>query len=88
MPKFREKRVQPLGVNHAGLASHEKYAAKFKFDFPLLCDTGREAARAYRALKPDGKGLVRTVYLIGTDGKVRFARRGAPAADEVLAALG
>lgn len=88
MPKFRKMAVRPLGVNHAGLPSHERYAAKFSFNFPLLSDPDRRVAAAYLALKPDGKGLQRTVYLIGADGRVLFARRGAPAAAEILAALG
>jgi len=87
MAKFRKQRVRPLGVNPASVADHEKYVAKFGFTFPLLADTDRDVARAYLALKPDGKGILRTVYLIGTDGRVRFGQRGAPGADEVLAAL-
>jgi peroxiredoxin len=45
-------------------------------------------SKAYHALKPDGKGILRTVYLIGTDGTVRFAQRGAPPSDAILAPLG
>jgi peroxiredoxin Q/BCP len=86
--KFRNKGVTTLGMNPASLASHEKYTASFKFNFPLVSDPERSAARAYRALKRDGKGILRTVYLIGTDEKVRFGQRGAPDADTVLAALG
>lgn len=80
--------MRTLGVNHAGVASHERYAAKFRFDFPLLSDPDRAVAAAYRALKPDGKAIVRTVYLVGPDGRVWFARRGAPAARDILAPLG
>jgi peroxiredoxin Q/BCP len=87
-PKYRKKAVRTFGVNPAGLASHERYTAKFSFNFPLLCDPDRAVAAAYRAVKPDGKGVQRTVYLVGTDGRVRFAKRGAPGADEILAALG
>ncbi len=87
-PKYRSKGVRTLGVNPAGLPSHERYAAKFAFNFPLLSDPDRAVAAAYRVLKPDGKGVQRTVYLIGTDGRVRFAKRGAPGAAEILAALG
>ncbi len=87
-PKYREQGVRTLGVNPAGLRSHEKYAAKFAFDFPLLSDPDRAVAAAYRALKADGRGVQRTVYLVGRDGRVRYARRGAPGADEILAALG
>ena len=76
-----------LGVNPATVASHEKYAEGFKFNFKLASDPDRLAARAYRALKPDGKGILRTVYLIGTDGRILFAQRGAPPADAVLSPL-
>jgi thioredoxin-dependent peroxiredoxin len=85
--KFQARGVRTFGVNPASVADHEKYVAKFRFNFPLLADTGREAARAYRALKPDGKGVVRTVYLIGRDGRILFGQRGAPGANEVLRAL-
>ncbi len=85
--KFQARGVRTFGVNPASVADHEKYVTKFKFNFPLLSDPAREAARGYRALKPDGKGIVRTVYLIGRDGRVLFGKRGAPGANEVLRAL-
>lgn len=85
--KFQAKGVETLGVNPASVPDHEKYVTRFKFNFRLLADTARDAARAYNALKPDGKGIVRTVYLVGRDGKILFGKRGAPGADEVLAAL-
>ncbi len=85
--RYQAKHVTTLGVNPASVPDHEKYVAKFRFNFRLLADPGREAARAYRALKPDGKGILRTVYLIGKDGTVLFGKRGAPGADEILAAL-
>jgi peroxiredoxin Q/BCP len=87
-PKYRKKGVRTFGVNPAGLASHGQYSAKFSFNFPLLSDPDRAVSGAYRVLKADGKGLQRTVYLLGTDGRVLFARRGAPGADEILAVLG
>ena len=85
--RYEEKSVTTLGINPASVASHEKYAAGFQFNFPLLSDNERKVAKAYRALKDDGKGIQRTVYLIGTDGKILFAQRGAPAADAILAPL-
>ena len=84
---YREKGVTTLGVNPASVASHEKYTEGFKFTFPLLSDPERSVARAYQALKPDGKGIQRTVYLIGTDGSVLFAQRGMPAVEAILAPL-
>jgi len=85
--KYQAKGVTTLGVNPASVPDHEKYVAKFRFNFRLLADTEREAARGYQALKPDGKGILRTVYLVGRDGKVLFGKRGAPGAAEVLAVL-
>ena len=85
--KFKARGVRTFGVNPASVTDHEKYVTKFRFNFPLLADTGRDAARAYLSLKPDGKGVVRTVYLIGRDGRVLFGKRGAPGANEVLGAL-
>jgi peroxiredoxin Q/BCP len=88
MAKFRQAGVQPFGVNPAGVDSHRQYAEKMHFNFPLLSDPERQIARAYRALKDDGKGIQRTVYVIGRDGTVRFAQRGAPPVDEIVAAVG
>jgi len=85
--EFRKHQVTTLGVNPASIASHEKYVEGFKFNFPLLSDPERAVARAYGALKPDGKGILRTVYLIAPDGTVAFAQRGAPPTDAILAPL-
>jgi len=85
---YRERKVTTIGVNPATVESHRKYAEGFKFGFPLASDSDRSVARAYHALKPDGKGILRTVYLIGGDGRVLFAQRGAPPADAILSPLG
>ncbi len=85
--KYRAKGVTTLGMNPAPVASHETYAAGFRFGFPLVSDPDRAAARAYQALKVDGRGIQRTVYLIGRDGRILFAQRGAPAVDAILAPL-
>jgi peroxiredoxin Q/BCP len=84
---YRNKGVTTLGMNPASVASHEKYAAGFAFDFPLLSDGERAAAGSYGALKPDGIGILRTVYLVGRDGRILFAQRGAPASDAILSPL-
>lgn len=88
MKSFQLSALRAFGVNPASVESHAKYAAKFEFGFPLLSDGDRAIARAYQALKDDGRGIQRTVYLIGTDGLIRLGVRGAPPPAEVLAALG
>ena len=86
--RFQRAGVTALGVNPASVESHAKYAAKFNFGFPLLSDHDRTIAKEYHALKEDGRGIQRTVYLIGTDGRIVFSVRGAPPPAELLAALG
>ena len=86
--RYEAKQVTTLGMNPASVEAHERYTQGFKFNFTLVSDPERSAARAYHVLKSDGKGILRTVYLIGTDGKVLFAERGAPSVDAILAPLG
>jgi peroxiredoxin Q/BCP len=88
MAKFKKAGIRPFGVNPAGVAGHASYVEKFAFNFPLLSDPNRAIAEAYAALKEDGRGIQRTVYVIGRDGKVRFAQRGAPPVDDIVAAVG
>jgi peroxiredoxin Q/BCP len=73
-----------FGVNPAHGKRHEFFRKKQRLPFPLLVDKGQRVARLYHA-----RGLVvprRTVYLIGPDGVIRYARRGKPDPAEVLAA--
>ncbi len=84
MTQYHQAGVQPFGVNPAGTESHQKYAAKMKFNFPLLSDPGLKVSSQYGATKLAGLGIQRSVVLVGQDGKVRFAARGAPGAEEIL----
>jgi len=86
MAKFKAANIQPFGVNPASVESHKSYVEKFHFNFPLLSDADRVIAGAYQALKDDGKGIHRTVYVIGKDGTIRFAQRGAPPVDDIVRA--
>jgi peroxiredoxin Q/BCP len=90
--KLKQAGIQAFGVNPAGVDSHRAYVEKMRFNFPLLSDADRAIARAYAALKDDGKGIQRTVYVIGRDGReggtVRFAQRGAPPVDDIVKAVG
>ena len=73
-----------FGVNPARSRAHQKFREKCKFPFPLLIDEGQKIAKLYRA---DGWFVPkRTVYLIGPDSVIRYARRGKPSPEEVLAA--
>lgn len=74
--------VHVFGINPGGAQSHSKFRNRLQLPFPLLVDEGRRVAKLYRA---SGLLTKRTVYLIGEDGVIRFARRGKPHPSEVLA---
>jgi thioredoxin-dependent peroxiredoxin len=78
----RERNTQVFGVNPGSAASHQKFQQKYHFPFPLLVDSGQKVAALYHA---DGLMVKRTVYLIGPDGVIRYAKRGKPDPAEVLA---
>ena len=79
----KRKNTLVFGVNPQSAESHGKFQGKYKLPFPLLIDRGQRMGEAYHT-----RGLVvkRTVYLIGPDGVIRYAKRGKPDAAEVLAA--
>jgi len=85
MATLQAAAIQPFGVNPAGVESHAAYVQKLGFNFPLLSDPDRAIARAYHALKDDGKGIQRTVYVVSRDGRIAFAQRGAPPVGEIVA---
>ncbi len=78
----RARGVEVFGVNPQSARSHVKFRQKFHFPFPLLVDQGQKVAALYHA---NGLIVKRTVYRIGPDGIIRFARRGMPSPEEVLA---
>jgi thioredoxin-dependent peroxiredoxin len=71
---FEEKGVQILGVSKDSVASHKKFADKFKLNFPLLSDQSKEVIQAYGAWgekKFMGRvfdGVQRNTYLISPSG--------------------
>jgi thioredoxin-dependent peroxiredoxin len=79
----RKRNVEVFGVNPGNAESHRKFQEKFHFPFPLLVDEGQKVAELYHA---NGLFIKRTVYLIGPDGTILYAKRGKPEPSEVLAA--
>jgi len=79
--------IRPFGVNPASVESHANYAAKLGLPFPLLSDTNLAISRAYGSLKPDGRGVSRSVCLIDRNGLVLYSQAGAPGAELVVESL-
>ena len=82
-PDLREQNVLVFGINPQCADSHREFRERNKFPFPLLVDEGQRVAALYNC---DGGMVNRTVYLIGPTGIIRYARRGMPKPEEVLAA--
>ena len=85
---YESNDIRPFGVNPATAQSHATYAAKLGLPFPLLSDPDLDISRAYGALKPDGRGISRSVYLVDRDGRVLYSQAGSPGSELVLESLG
>ena len=71
---FSDVGAQVLAISAQGVESHERFAAKHGFDFPLLADTDKAVAGRYGTLGPLGFPR-RSVFVIDGDGVVRYAHR-------------
>ena len=74
--EFEARDVVVIGISRDSVASHQKFATKYKLPFILLSDPDRVAIEAYgvwQEKKNYGKvsmGVVRTTYLIDAQGNI------------------
>lgn len=87
-------RLQELGcdvyaINPAEAAEHQGFANALNAGFPILTDRGASVARTYRASVPIpfNPSVIRTVYLINPDRKIRLANRGAPSVAAIVRSI-
>lgn len=78
--------MQVVAVNPGSVASHENWAEKFGFTFPICADPEKHVAAAFGALKPEG-GIARSVILVNKQGVVTWAEAGSPSTEAILAAV-
>jgi peroxiredoxin Q/BCP len=85
-----------LGVSPDGVASHQRFKAKYRLPFPLLADTDHAVAEAYGAWGEKSMygrkyhGVIRSTFILDEDGRIQavFPKvRPRGHAGEVLAAL-
>jgi thioredoxin-dependent peroxiredoxin len=74
LSQFEGVGAQVLAVSQQDMESHEKFAAKHGFKFPLLADTDKAVAGAYGTLGPLGFPR-RSVFVIDGEGRIRYAHR-------------
>lgn len=74
LSQFAGLSAQVLGISTQSVESHEKFAAKHGFKFPLLADVDKSVHRAYGVL-----GLMdmprRSVFVLDASGTIRYAHR-------------
>jgi peroxiredoxin Q/BCP len=84
---FRQLNTEFIASNPDSVESHERFAKAQGYQFPILVDAERSMAKAYHALKEDGKGIQRTVYILDQDGIIRYAKQGLPSDAELADAI-
>jgi peroxiredoxin Q/BCP len=72
--QFADLGAQVLAISSQDVDSHERFAAKHGFTFPLLSDTKKEIAGLYGTLGPLGFPR-RSVFVLDGDGVIRYAHR-------------
>jgi peroxiredoxin Q/BCP len=82
LPAFERLGVRVIGVSPDSSASHERFRSKYELPFTLLSDTDKRLSTAYGAwaLKKNyGReymGVVRSTFLVDSEGVIRNAWRG------------
>lgn len=88
MARITSAAVMVLGVSPDTTESHKGFQEKHGLSFPLLSDPDKKTAVAYNAYGE--KGIIRSTFLIGEDGRIQKLWRDVKVAghvDEVLSAL-
>lgn len=74
LSQFEALHAQVLAISAQSVESHQKFATKHGFKFPLLADTDKAIAGAYGTLGPLGFPR-RSIFIVDGDGVVRYAHR-------------
>ena len=75
--KLEKMDVVILGVSKDSVASHQKFAAKYRLNFPLLSDPEKTVIQKYNAwgikkfMGREFAGILRTTYLISPTGEIK-----------------
>ena len=71
---FSDVGAQVLAISAQDVASHEAFADKHGFGFPLLADTDKAVAALYGTVGPLGFPR-RSVFVIDANGTIRYVHR-------------
>lgn len=96
LPKFGKSKAKVFGISVDSVASHKKFAEKYKLNFTLLADEDKKVVEKYGVWQEKSMygrkyfGTVRDSFLINPDGKIaKIYRKVKPElhAQEVLTDL-
>ena len=94
--KFEKAEAVVVGVSRDSLKSHENFKTKMRFPFELISDEDEKLCKQFGVMKMKNmygrkvRGIERSTFLIGPDGKLRREWRGVKVpghGEEVLAAV-
>ena len=74
LSEFTQVGAQVLAISAQDMASHDTFAAKHGFGFPLLADTDKAVAQMYGTVGPLGFPR-RSVFVVDSAGIVIYAHR-------------
>jgi peroxiredoxin Q/BCP len=86
LAEFKGLDAAIVASNFGSLTSHESFAEKYGYQFPILVDAEKSMASDYSVIKSDG-GTQRTVYVIDKAGIIRFGEQGMVKHDALKAVL-
>jgi peroxiredoxin Q/BCP len=92
-PAFGKIRAHVLGVSANTVASHKKFATKYKLPFTLLADEDKLVVKAYgvwakkKFMGREYMGILRTSFLIDPEGKIAKVYEGVKPAEHVAEVL-
>lgn len=84
---FHDLEAEVVAINPRSPQCHKNFCVTIDSKIRILSDPSKKTCRDYRALMLGGLLVNRSMYIIGKDGTIRFARRGRPATNELLAEL-
>jgi len=90
--EFENLDAAVVGISAQDVDSHEAFAAKHGFRFPLLSDVDKTVASAYGTLGPLGFPR-RSVFVVGANGRLTYVHRAVAgvtyrSVGEITAAIG
>lgn len=81
--QFQSKDTEIIAINSGSIESHEAFANKQNYTYPILVDTGGQVAKAYGV---DGPFVLtqRMVFLVNKHGKIAWIYKGIQDNKELL----